>query len=290
MTAPTRERELEPVYHRYGPHRAGLPPLALYFRELWHRRTFAAEMSKAVMRGANTSTFFGQLWLILNPLLMAGVYYLLVTIIRGRDQPGFFAHLCLGLFAFSLFQTAMTTGARSVVSSGKLLMNTPFPRLLIPLAAVRTAFFRFLPTIPVYFVIHIIFLTDVWHPKMLLALYFLGTLVVFSMGAAAFVATLQVYFRDTTNFLPFIVRIWMYMSPILWAPEHVAGRIPRGLLTVIQFNPMYSILGGYTELVQGDGYPPPYMWLTAAAWALAVAVIGFLFFMSREREFTVRLV
>ena len=53
---------------------------------------------------------------------------------------------------------------------------------------------------------------------------------------------------------------------------------------------MYSMLGGYTELVQGDGYPPPYMWVTAAAWAVAVAVIGFLFFMSREREFTVRLV
>ena len=290
MTAPTRERELEPVYHHYGPHRAGLPPLFLYFRELWHRRTFAAEMSKAVMRGANTSTFFGQLWLVLNPLLMAGVYYLLVTIIRGRNEPIFFAHLCLALFAFHLVSTAMTTGARSVVTSGKLLMNTPFPRLLIPLSAVRTAFFRFLPTIPVYFIFHIIFLTHVWHPKMLLSLYFLGTMVVLSMGAAAFFATLQVYFRDTTSFLPFFVRIWMYLSPVLWSPDDGAGRIPRALLTAIQFNPMYSMLGGYTELIQGDGYPPLYMWLTAAAWAVAVMVIGFLFFMSREREFTVRLV
>ena len=49
MTAPTRdtETEFEPVYHRYGPHRAGLPPLIPYFRELWHRRGFAAEMSRA---------------------------------------------------------------------------------------------------------------------------------------------------------------------------------------------------------------------------------------------------
>ncbi len=290
MTAPTRERELEPVYHHYGPHRAGLPPLFLYFRELWHRRTFAAEMSKAVMRGANTSTFFGQLWLVLNPLLQAGVYYLLVTIIRGRNEPVFFAHLCLALFAFHLVSTAMTTGARSVISSGKLLMNTPFPRLLIPLAAVRTAFFRFLPTIPVYFIFHIIFLTHVWHPKMLLSLYFLATMVVFSMGAAAFFATLQVYFRDTSSFLPFFVRIWMYLSPILWTPAHISGRFPKWLLTIIELNPMYSMLGGYTELIQGRGYPPPYMWLTAAAWGAAVMVIGFLFFMSREREFTVRLV
>ena len=61
-------------------------------------------------------------------------------------------------------------------------------------------------------------------------------------------------------------------------------------MTLIQINPMYSMLGGYSELIQGDGYPPLYMWLTAAGWAVVIAVSGFLFFMSREREFTVRLV
>jgi teichoic acid transport system permease protein len=292
MTAPHRERALdfEPVYHHYGPHRAGLPPLIPYFRELWHRRAFAAEMSKATMRGSNTSTFFGQLWLILNPLLLAGVYYLLVTVIRGEHDPTFFTHLCLNLFAFNLVSTAITSGATSVTSSGKLLMNTPFPRLLIPLSAVRTAFFRFLPTVPVYFVFHLIFLTNVWHPKMLLALYFLGTMVLFGMGCAAFFATVQVYFRDTSSFLPFFVRIWMYLSPVLWTPERIENIASPTVLTLIQLNPMYSMLGGYTELLQGDGFPPLYMWLTAAGWSLAVAVIGFLFFMSREREFTVRLV
>ena len=292
MTASQRERvrDFEPVYHHYGPHRAGLPPLIPYFRELWHRRAFATEMSKATMRGANTTTFFGQLWLVLNPLLLAGVYYLLVTVIRGENDPAFFTHLCLGLFAFNLVSTAITSGATSVTSSGKLLMNTPFPRLLIPLSAVRTAFFRFLPTVPVYFVFHLIFLTRVWHPKMLLSLYFLGTMVVFAMGCAALFAALQVYFRDTSSFLPYFVRIWMYLSPVLWKPEHIEGLLSRGLLTLIQVNPMYSMLGGYTELLQDTAFPPPYMWVTAGAWSLVAAAIGFLFFMSREREFTVRLV
>ena len=292
MTAPHRERthEFEPIYHHYGPHRAGLPPLIPYFRELWHRRSFAAEMSKAVMRGSNTSTFFGQLWLVLNPLLLAAVYYLLVTVIRGRHDPEFFTHLCLSLFAFQLVSTSINSGATSVTSSGKLLMNTPFPRLLIPLSAVRTAFFRFLPTVPVYFVFHLIFLTDVWHPRMLLSLYFLGTMVLFAMGCAAFFAALQVYFRDTSSFLPYFVRMWLYLSPVLWKPEHIEGVLSPTLLTLVQLNPMYSMLGGYAQLLQGGGFPPLYMWLTALAWSLVIATIGFLFFISREREFTVRLV
>ena len=85
------------------------------------------------MRGDNTSTFFGQAWLIIKQLLLAVAYHILVTIIRRENDPAFFAHLTLGIFAFQLVDTSVMSGATSVISSGKLLLNTPFPRLLIPL-------------------------------------------------------------------------------------------------------------------------------------------------------------
>ena len=290
MTAPTREREtaFEPVYHRYGPHRAGLPPVVPYFRELWHRRGFATEMSRAEMRSKHTSTFFGQAWLVLNPLLLAAVYYLLITILRGHHEPKMFAHLTLGLFAFHLVQSSINSGTKSVVSAGKLLINTAFPRLLIPLSAVRTALFRFLPTIPVYLLFHVIFLTHVWSWTMLLSVYFFVTILVFSAGLAAFFATLQVYFRDTASFLPYIIRIWMYLSPILWLPENVA-HFSKGVLTIIELNPMYAMLGGYAEAIQEKKVPDLGLFVSSGLWAVAVAVIGFLFFISRERDFAVRL-
>ena len=153
------------------------------------------------------------------------MYYLLVTIIRQRHDPALFTHLTLALFAMTMVQSAASTGATSVTGSGRLLINTAFPRLLIPLSAVRTAFWRFLPTIPVYLFFHAIFgLT--WHPRMLVSLYFLLTMVVFSMGLAAFFATCQVYFRDTSNFLPYFLRLWMYLSPVLWLPEMLATMAP----------------------------------------------------------------
>jgi teichoic acid transport system permease protein len=82
----------------------------------------------------------------------------------------------------------------------------------------------------------------------------------------------------------------MYLCPILWAPEHVVGRFSGPIMTLIQLNPMYSMLGGYTELLQNNAFPPTYMWVWSAVWALVAAVIGFLYFISREREFAVRLV
>ena len=282
------EEDFNPVYHQYGPHRAGLPPLAGYFRELWHRREFAAELSKASLRGANINTFFGQAWLVLNPLLLAAIYYLLVTIIRQEHDPAFFTHLTCSLFAFTLVQTAVTSGATSVTGSGKLVLNTAFPRLLIPLSAVRTAFFRFLPTIPVYLILHAIS-GNPWSPLMLLSLYFLLMMVIFSMGLAAIFATLQVYFRDSSSFLPYFVRLWMYLSPVLWAPE-MLNNMGRTIKFLVELNPMYAMLGGYTDLLQEGRMPLDYMWWASAAWAIGTAAVGFLFFMSREREFAVRLV
>jgi teichoic acid transport system permease protein len=283
------ENEFTTTHHVYEPHRAGIPPLGNYARALWKRREFASEMSKATMRGANTLTVFGQLWLVLNPLLLAGVYYLLVQILAGGSKGmDFFAQLCAGLFTFYFVAGSMSTGAASVVGGGKLLLNTAFPRLLMPFSAVRTAFFRFLPTLPVYALFHIVAGLG-FHPSMLMSLYFLGLLIIFSLGVAAFFATIQVYFRDTTSFLPYFNRIWLYASPVLWSIEQVPARFD-GVITVMEYaNPLHSLLGGFTEcLVNGD-IPDLRTWVTATIWAGAVFAIGSLFFMSREREFAVRL-
>jgi teichoic acid transport system permease protein len=256
-----------------------------YLRELWRRREFASEASKAIMRSANSLTVFGQVWLVLNPLLLASVYFLLVNVISGKTRGmEYFAHLTAGLFTFYLVSGSMATGAASVVGGGKLLMNTSFPRLLLPLSAVRTAFFRFLPTLPIYFVFHLLAHNPItW--KTLTALPFLGMMICFSMGLAAFFAALQVYFRDTTAFMPYFVRIWLYLSPVIW----LISDVPHRMKQFVVYNPIYPMLGGFTEaLVQGT-VPSWKLWVAGTVWALATLVGGSLFFMSREREFAVRL-
>ncbi|MFG1906630.1 ABC transporter permease [Kribbella sp. NPDC048928] len=288
MNATSVDEEFNPSVHVYEPHKVGLPALRPYFKALWQRREFAAEMSRTNIRGAHTNTFFGQVWLVLNPLLLALVYYLLTDIIAGGGgkigAAERFAHMCGGLFAFYYFSGAMTAGAASVVGGGKLLMNQSFPRMLLPLSAVRTAFFRFLPTLVVYFAIHLI-MRQPLHWAMLLAPAFLIMLTVFAAGMGMIFAALQVYFRDTTSFLPYFVRIWLYMSPVLWFAEQA----PPKFKGFIQYNPLYSLLGGWTDLLVKGHIPVAKMWLGAGFWALLAFVVGTLFFMSREREFVVRL-
>ena len=82
-------------HHVYEPHKVGLPPLGPYFRTLWARRQFLYELARTNLRAQHYNTTFGQLWLILNPVMMAVVYFTLVYIIRdGGRGPVFLAHPC----------------------------------------------------------------------------------------------------------------------------------------------------------------------------------------------------
>jgi teichoic acid transport system permease protein len=277
--------DLVPEVQVYEPHRTGLPPLRPYFTELWRRRYFAAELSRATMRAANTRTFFGQVWLILNPLLLAFVYYVLVNILSHRAGGlAYLNHLVAGVYGYYYVSGAITTGATSVIGSGALISNMVFPRLLMPLSAMRTAFFRFLPTLPVYLILHAI-AGGPWSWSMLLAVYFFACMTLLGAGLAAVFAASEVFFRDTTSFLPYILRLWLYLSPVIWYAEQVPARIAP----LMRFNPLYSMLGGWTDLMVRGHIPATRTWTTAAAWGMTVFIVGSLFFISREREFAVRL-
>jgi teichoic acid transport system permease protein len=100
-----------------------------------------------------------------------------------------------------------------------------------------------------------------------------------------FAGTAQVYFRDLTNFLPYLVRIWLYTSPILFYAEDV----PERLKPILLINPMYPLLGSLNDVVIEGKSPPPILLAVSLCWAAASIVAGTLFFISREREFAIRL-
>jgi teichoic acid transport system permease protein len=282
-------RDHEAVYggtrHVYEPHRVGLPPFVPYFRELWRRREFAIELSRTELRSQHFNTAFGQVWLILNPLLLAAVYFVLVDILRhGHHGKGFFAHLMAGIFAYYYFSGAVRQAVKSVVGGGRLILNTAFPRVLLPLASVLTAFWRFVPTAVIYIPAHLasglpVNLSTLW----ILPLTALLTLL--TAGLSIFVAAVQVYFRDLKNFLPYVLRVWLYASPVLY----YAYQVPHGWKWLLLVNPLAPILTAWSQVLHDGHAPAAWTLLVGSAWAVAIFVVGTLFFISREREFAVRL-
>ena len=280
-----REDEFSGEHHVYEPHRIGLPPMRPYLRTLMQRREFAYELSWTNLRAQHFNTVFGQFWLVINPLLLALIYFVLVDILRrGSRGTDFFAHLMAGLFAFTMVNQAVTQGAKSVTSGGRLILNTAFPRMLLPLSAVLTAVLRFLPTTAVYAAVHVAAGLPIgWHLLWVPVLFAL--LAVFTVGATSLIAAATVYFRDISSFLPYVMRIWLYASPVLYYIEDV----PRRFHLITDLNPLAPILGAWGDVLTRGEPPSAGRLALGAAWSAAVFVVGVLFFISREREFAVRL-
>lgn len=281
---PGRADEFTAERHVYEPHRVGLPPIVPYVRQLWQRRQFAFELARTNLRAQHFNTALGQLWLVVNPLLLGLVYFALVEIVGGNRGSVFLAHLMLGLFAFRLVSTSVTDGARSVVGGGRLILNTAFPRTLLPLAAVLTSFMRFLPTLVVYAILHVSAGLPV-GPHLLWAIPIVALLLVFASGATMLIAAVQVYFRDVRNLLPYFLRIWLYASPVLYYVEEV----PPQFEPIIAANPLSPMLGALSDVVNQGQAPDPSALGWGLAWAAGAFVVGALFFISRERDFAVRL-
>lgn len=282
---PERQDEFTTERHVYEPHRVGLPPLIPYVRELWRRREFAFELSRTTLRAQHFNTVFGQLWLVLSPLLLACVYFVLVDIVRQRTGGVvFFAHLMASLFAYYFVTDAIRQAVKSVTGGGRLILNTAFPRILLPAASVVTAFKRFLPTIAIFIPVFILAGLP-FGPQLLWLIPVFGLFTVLATGLAMLVAAGQVYFRDLKNFLTYALRIWLYGSPILY----YASEVPDRYQVLLVLNPLAPLLAAWSDVIERGAAPDAADLAIGAAWAFALFVAGALFFMSREREFAVRL-
>ena len=268
----------------YEPFKAGLPPLTRYWKSLWSRRTFISEYSRSELREQHFDSVFGQLWLVLNPLLLSAVYFLLIVIIGGSSDSVRYAHLTATLFLFYLVANSLTGGVKSITAGQRLILNTAFPRIMLPISAVVIAIFKFLPTLFVFFVIRtLVGLPFSW--QMLWAFPVLFIAMLLALGLAITISCINVYFRDISSFLPYLTRTLLYLSPILYE----ASALKPKLLAIEILNPLFPLLDSWSRaLVHGEA-PLTSNMLAASAWALGILIIGTYFFLSREREFAVRL-
>jgi teichoic acid transport system permease protein len=268
----------------YEPFAAGLPPMRAYLRSLWARRTFITEFSRSELRKQNYGSFFGQLWLVLNPLLLSGVYFLLIYVIGGTSDKERFGHLTANLFLFYLIANSLTGGVKAITSGQRLILNTSFPRIMLPISATVIALFKFVPTLIVFAGIHAaIGLPYSW--QMLWAIPIFLIALVLGFGLAILISSVNVYFRDISNMLPYFTRSLLYLSPILYEASSISDQIKSFQIA----NPIFYLLDSWSRVMIYAEAPPAFGLIHASIWAIVIFLFGTYFFLSRERDFAVRL-
>ncbi len=253
-----------------------------YLRNLWRWREFGWFLAMGNLKARNASTTLGLFWWVLNPMIMAAVYFLVFGLILDgrRGEPQFVAWILSGVFVFNYTSTAITSGANSILSNGRLLINIRFPRLVLPISAIIETGAGFLLSLGVYFLIA--WPADGVVPGLTVLLLPLVVVLhtVFNLGLAGWAARLAIPFRDINNLIPHLTRLWLYVSPIIWPLTFLRDR-GGWVEDVAVINPMFGLLSLYRTALMGRD-PDLTAVLLAVGWTLLVGVGGILSFVRHE--------
>lgn len=265
----------------------GMPPLRPYLADMWGRRRFVWHLARSDLKAEHYDSAIGQFWVVLDPLLLAAVYYLLRTVVKpagtGAGRNAIISHLVWAVFVFTFVSNAMMAGARSLLNGRGLIMNAAFPRAILPITAIVKSTFDFLPTVFVYFAFHLL-LGQPFGLALLALPALIVVLTVMALGLGLLFAPLMVFYRDTGGFLPYITKIWLFVTPALY----FVSEIPPKLLVYLRFNPLYPSFAALEQIFSAHWPSPAYL-LGASAWALGFFLVGAVVFLARERDFAVRL-
>jgi ABC-type polysaccharide/polyol phosphate export permease len=276
-----------PVPTVYESTASGLPPLRPYFTELKARRRFIWHLARTDLKAEHYDSAIGQLWVILDPLLLAAVYFLLRTVVKpvgtGVDRNAIIAHLLWAVFVFTFVSNTMMSGARSLLNGRQLILNASFPRAALPLVSVIKGVFDFLPTLFIYFVFAFVLGQPFGAPLIYLPVIVV-LLTIMTLGLGLLLAPIMVFYRDTGGFLPYATRIWLYITPVLY----FVVEIPRSLLPYLRWNPLYPSFAALEQVFNGHWPSTVYLFATAI-WAFGFFFLGAVVFLARERDFAVRL-
>lgn len=261
------------------------PRVVDYLRSLWVRREFAIAIPSAELHAAHRNTVLGGAWHVLNPMMQIAVYYLIFGVILGvdRDVPNFIGFLAIGVFVFHFTSRSLNAGAKSITSNEALMRSISFPRAILPMAAVFSEFAAFgYALVTMFLVVLVTGETVAWTWLLIGPIIVLQLL--FNVGAAFFMARFSAHFRDVQQVLPFVLRMWLYLSGVLWPVSRLAEKYPQ-YVWIMDLNPAFAYMELVREAVLDNKIGPLDLWLSATGWAVASLVLGFMFFRARENEY-----
>jgi teichoic acid transport system permease protein len=272
----------------------GRQPLRQYIDDVWRRREFAWSLAVGNLRSQHIDTVLGNVWHVINPLLLIGVYFLVFGVLIARDLgPGadYLSFLAVGIFIFHYCQRAITAGTTSIVSNIGLLRSLQFPRTLLPLSAVIQQTLGFGSSVAVML---LLLIARGSYPQLgwLMLVPVVGLATLFSLGGALIMARMTDRVRDVQNLLPYVFRLTFYLSGILYSVDRFADPETLGdraelVRTLFLLNPFYDIVGIARHYLLANHVEPQIEMMWTAMFVITVVTLvgGILYFRAGESEY-----
>lgn len=246
----------------------------------WRYRHFIVSSIRDDYRARFVRSKLGALWMVINPLINAAIFALVLAEVMSarlpgmtHDKFGYALYLMAGMLAWSLFAEVVTRSLTIFVDNGNLLKKLVFPRICLPLIVTGSAlinnFLLFVAILGIFGVLgHVPSAKVLWIPVLMLIPLALGA------GAGLLLAILHVFVRDIGQLVPVILQLGFWFTPIVYLPSI----LPANLSGLLRANPMAPVVESYQNVMVWGTEPVWYQlgWVGGlAALLLVIALVVF---------------
>jgi lipopolysaccharide transport system permease protein len=253
------------------------------FGEVWANRELLLFLVWRDIKVQYAQTALGAAWAVVQPLLTMVIF----TVIFGRlakipsDGAPYSVFTLAALIPWTYFSNAFSAASASLVTGTNLITKVYFPRLIIPVVSVLSGLVNFAVSSAVLAVMM------AWYhvTPALIAIPMIPALVLLTIvtatGVGCWLAAIYIQYRDVRHIVPFIVQIWMYISPIVYP----LSLVPERYRTLYALNPMAGIIQTFRVILLRTGDVP---WGTlgiSTIVGVALFVSGALYYRRTEHVF-----
>jgi lipopolysaccharide transport system permease protein len=262
--------------------RSGSTRASLDFRQLWLYRDLLFALSGREIKLRYRQTALGAIWVVLQPLLGAGVLSFVFNRVAKLPTDGVppFVFTYAGMLIWSLFSSIVSKGSAVLVSNSGLISKVYFPRLCLPFATVLPILIDLGISLAVMALLMIGYGIHLTFGILLWPVYVLVTLIL-SLGLGLMTSSLMVTYRDVQYIVPVVLNLLMFGSPVAYS----ASNVPHAARAFYNINPLVPLLEGSRDALLGVGKVNLPGLLYSVVVSIVIFFIGLTCFRRMERKF-----
>jgi lipopolysaccharide transport system permease protein len=259
-----------------------------YWRDLWRYRELFYILAWRDIAVRYKQTAIGVAWALIQPLLTMIVMTVVFGKVAGLPSEGSAPYAIMvfaAMLPWTFFSTSLSSSSQSLVGNANLISKIYFPRLIIPAAAVVTAFADFLIS---FAILVALMLWNGFLPNFHILALPLFVLVAFlaALGPGVLITALNVKYRDFRYVIPFLVQFGLYISPVGFSSAVIREKLGDTLFLFYSLNPMVGVIDGFRwAILGGDSqiYLPGFC--LSMILVVAFLFVGACYFRRTERSF-----
>lgn len=257
-----------------------------YLRRIWRYRFFIVEDARHRAFRSTEGYYMWQAWLILAPLLEAGMYGLLFGYVfnasRGIDN--FTTYLLVGLTVFTVITRLTGAGSGLIQSNLKLIRTFEFPASVVVSSQALRSILDSLPGVVFGFAVAILFQVAngglFWTTSLLLPILILAAM--FGTGFMFQIAAATAIVPDVKSLVNLLLRGWMFFSCIFY-PISRFNEVPW-LRALAEWNPAYRYILASRQVVMDGRMVSGHDWLIMLLWSIGAVMLGIIMLWICERR------